>query len=546
MTSNRRNGQAENSTDIFFFHTRDPRERQLNLERYLISYPWISRIKDNNGYLAFHCGLCTRLATTNHLLSNDHNRKAVHVSPWVGTRMFPQWVRRWDAPRTEAEGAGLFTWEQPDVWPEGPNDERQRTARMEQSARFRCQECHHDFVSPQRDCKICRAGLEGGRRASKHDIPESHKRPVRHDEKGPPSKPASSSCEDPGDRRQQNRQGKEEGDTPPPRRRRHRSRDGGLAHRQGHDEQADQTSRDESVRNSPEPVDSALINSASRCEGETYLRPTFVRELDRSMACQLRLFNMDHYFPYGPWPLDFEEWSDFEKATMKETQGTAALGLTLRPEYHAKGDVGVKFNDDRWNMRTVRAGDKVVISSSRPSFDYVFDASVTSTQWGVVTLEWKSSWGRLQDYLPEHVSLCTFSPTGRFRADLHIEDISPGRVRSALDQLTFVWGEERRGVAFITPLQALIALQDLEVDDIVQINNAAADRLRYRRGFRDGAFVADDALIAGTRRMALLSLRIVSKEICRMAHLSLVNATTKAQDGMALLTLGQRDRGLSF
>ena len=46
-----------NSTDIFFFHTRNPRERQLNLERYLISFPWAFRIRDNNGYLAFHCGM---------------------------------------------------------------------------------------------------------------------------------------------------------------------------------------------------------------------------------------------------------------------------------------------------------------------------------------------------------------------------------------------------------------------------------------------------------------------------------------------------------
>ena len=75
--------------------------------------------------------------------------------------------------------------------------------------------------------------------------------------------------------------------------------------------------------------------------------------------------------------------------------------------------------------------------------------------------------------------------------DIQIEDISQGRVRSALDHLTCVWGGERKDTSFITPLQAMIGFQDLEVDDIAQISNAAADRLRCRRGFKDGAFVAD-------------------------------------------------------
>ena len=177
---------------------------------------------------------------------------------------------------------------------------------------------------------------------------------------------------------------------------------------------------------------------------------------------------------------------------MKEIQGTAVLGVTLHPQYNDRGDVGITFNADKWNMRTVRAGDEVVISISHPSLDYIFDAKVTNARRGVITLEWKSSWRRLEEYLPEHRSLCPISPAGRFRADVHIEDISPGKVCSALDQLTCVWGEERHDVSFITPLQAMITRQDLEEEDIVQINNAAADRLRYRRGFKDGAFAADD------------------------------------------------------
>ena len=97
------------------------------------------------------------------------------------------------------------------------------------------------------------------------------------------------------------------------------------------------------------------------------------------MACQLRLFNMGHYFPYGPWPLDFEEWSDFETATRKEIQGTTALGVTLLRGYNAKGDVGIEFNAETWNLRAVQVGDKVVFSNSHPSLDYVFGAPATST-----------------------------------------------------------------------------------------------------------------------------------------------------------------------
>ena len=55
-----------------------------------------------------------------------------------------------------------------------------------------------------------------------------------------------------------------------------------------------------------------------------------------------------------------------------------------------------------------------------------------------------------------------------------------------------------------------------------------------------------NTIIAGTRRMAHLSLSIASAETCRMAHLSLVKANTRAQGGMALLTLGQRNRSPSF
>ena len=38
----------------------------------------------------------------------------------------------------------------------------------------------------------------------------------------------------------------------------------------------------------------------------------------------------------------------------------------------------------------------------------------------------------------------------------------------------------------------MITLQYLEAEDIVQINHTSADRLRHRKGFKDGAFVADD------------------------------------------------------
>ena len=37
------------------------------------------------------------------------------MTPWVGSRSLPQWMMRWNAPRTVSEGAGLFTWGQVDV-----------------------------------------------------------------------------------------------------------------------------------------------------------------------------------------------------------------------------------------------------------------------------------------------------------------------------------------------------------------------------------------------------------------------------------------------
>ena len=108
------------STDIYYYHTDDSRERQLNLEMYLVSYPWILRVRDANGYLAYHCGLCNRHATVSHLLTSDHNRRAALTTPWAGSRKLPQWMMQWRAPMTDADGAGLLSYQEKDVWPFGP------------------------------------------------------------------------------------------------------------------------------------------------------------------------------------------------------------------------------------------------------------------------------------------------------------------------------------------------------------------------------------------------------------------------------------------
>lgn len=89
---------------------------------------------------------------------------------------------------------------------------------------------------------------------------------------------------------------------------------------------------------------------------------------------------------------------------MKEIKGTAAPGVTLRHQHHDGNVVDVKFNPEKWNMRAVRSGDKIVISHNHPSLDYIFDAKVTHVRWGIITLEWKSSWKRLEEYLPEQPS----------------------------------------------------------------------------------------------------------------------------------------------
>ena len=441
------------SSEIYYYHTEDPRKRQLNLERYLISYPWILRARDANGYLAYHCGLCNRHATVCHLLTSEHNRRAALRTPWAGSRTLPEWMMQWRAPSTDADGAGLFTQYQQNVWPFDPTDQHRR------SAEFRCPECEHNIASPQSDCRTCRAGLEGGRRVAQLVPNDTHKHPRREKERVVPTPrpPSISGSGQPGVDRQ-GRQGVGEGETPPPLRRRVSSRDWRPLRRPDHDEQPDQSSDDERHRTCHEVTNIALITSAPRCKGEIYLHPTFACELERYTACQLRSFNVDHYFTYGPWPLDFGSWREFEEETMKEVQGTAALGVTLQRQRHYDA-IDVTFNADNWNTRTVRIGDKIVISHSHPSLDAIVEATVTRARWGNITLEWKANWKRLEEYLPEQRSKCPFSPADLFRADIHIEDISPGRVRSTLDKLTCVYGEDRHDIAFITPLQAMITLR---------------------------------------------------------------------------------------
>ena len=242
------------SSEIYYYHTEDPRKRQLNLERYLISYPWILRARDANGYLAYHCGLCNRHATVCHLLTSEHNRRLRSRPHGLDHARFPSgWCSGGPRARTRM-AAGLFTQYQQDVWPFDPTDQHRR------SPEPTCPECEHNIASPQRDCRTCRAGLEGGRRVAQLVPNDTHKRPRREVERVVPTPlpPSSSGCDQPGVDRQ-GRQGVGEGNPPASSPQSQLQR---PLRRPDRDEQPAKSSDDERHRTSHEVTNIALINSA--------------------------------------------------------------------------------------------------------------------------------------------------------------------------------------------------------------------------------------------------------------------------------------------
>ena len=203
--------------------------------------------------------------------------------------------------------------------------------------------------------------------------------------------------------------------------------------------------------------------------------------MDKYYREHKRLFSsLDHFSPYGPWPTDFSEWTHLAKALYKSSNGTTALDA-ITDQGSVKGSIAITPSN-QWELRP-KVGDMIVISRCHPSLDRITAGPVNKVGRRSFNIEWKPQWGPFADFavkVPPEDIRC---PSGHYRVDLEVENISTVRVDHALHELTTVRGAEERNVSVITPLQAMVVYDHFTADSIKNINDAEADRRRQEHGF---------------------------------------------------------------
>ena len=192
-------------------------------------------------------------------------------------------------------------------------------------------------------------------------------------------------------------------------------------------------------------------------------------------SAQASLFDGDHFAGYGPLPVCYDKWEDYVSAVLSEGMTTVAMGVNL--EFVAVGSEGqaqltVSWVSP-WKPKTTSVRVNWVISRSHPSVDALLTSmQVASPGENLVTLEWKDHWGGFAEWAEKTPN--RHAPRDdHFRLDIAIDDINPGRVKTALLRCSqSVLTHHGRPV--FTPLQALIAVPHLEVEQVRAINGVGS------------------------------------------------------------------------
>ena len=245
--------------------------------------------------------------------------------------------------------------------------------------------------------------------------------------------------------------------------------------------------------------DSQRALEAPRCHGELRMRAGYTQDLEKYLECHNRLFTMDRYSPYGPWPADFASWTAFKNCLYKSPKGTTAMDAKIVM------DVGKQIITvglpQCWDMHP-RVGERIVISRSHPALDSITSGIVTDATMLSFTMEWKLHWGHFEKFASEKHPMDKRCPAGHFRIDVEVEAVSTTRVPQALYTLTTTRGKEEHHVNLVTPLQAMLVCNDFMAGDITDTNNADADLYRRNQGCEDTAENEDDKRAQSTRHGA--------------------------------------------
>ena len=164
-------------------------------------------------------------------------------------------------------------------------------------------------------------------------------------------------------------------------------------------------------------LDPQIAMTMPRCPDEPRLRGGYVRDMDTYHREHKRLFSLDHFSPYGPWPTDFTEWTHFAKALYKSSNGTTSMD-TIIDQGSVRGSIVI--TPSKWWELSPKVGDMIVISRCHPALDRITAGPVTQVGRRSFNIEWKTQWGPFSDFAAKVLPEDNRCPSGHFRADMEV------------------------------------------------------------------------------------------------------------------------------
>ena len=373
-------------------------EHRENFQRYITGYPWIVIAADRGGNLRYHCAICWKVATMTHILTDHHIERACHNFKESLGQSMPVWMARFQS--VDTSKGNLFHADGCDIWPSV------------------CGECNAnllDLSAPR--CSFClpAARQQPANAGDDHDdalLADTGKRFRPSDT----SKGAGSAHTDVAKRLV----------------RRNECRD---IREQGQARGSGQTG----TRREPPPIgdgqepfgrrqprreaDSRSALVRARCPDEPRLRKGYVRDLEKYVREHMRLFSMDHFFPYGPWSTDFTHCQYFLEALYKSSRETTSMGVHIKQ--NGAGSLVIS-PARRWGIRP-QVDEWAVISRTHPTMDKIASGIVAKVSNGSFHIEWKAQWGRFDEFAAKVQPEDKRCPSEHFRVDMEIEGISTVR-----------------------------------------------------------------------------------------------------------------------
>ena len=214
--------------------------------------------------------------------------------------------------------------------------------------------------------------------------------------------------------------------------------------------------------------------------GETPLRHTCKNELALYARHQQTLFWNDHFHPYGSPKEADQTWDQFLIGIVRGQPKTLAMNVTPRQE----GDIlTVTWDRDAWRIEHTGGPKELTLSRSHPSVDPLGTLTFFRIGPGFAELEWKTWWGTWEDYLGDYDPPLEGVPADHLRIDLSIDIVSTYRVNQATTAFTTPHGSDTSDGEMLTPLQALVTINDLSVDQMAKVNDAAEAFMRHQADY---------------------------------------------------------------